>query len=207
MLQLHRACEVVKLKGKGQQPPEPIEVSVQIGIRFKCCRPLLVLALPFYYSVSTPYVLLLSLSVVSRPSSQFAGQASPAPLLLPRQTPFAIPPPHPHPHPHPHQQPSLRVAANHNLPSTIQPNRFAAHAPERRDLASAQAKPAILGPEIGLEVRSILEHLLHATPPLNTHYLPALPPSLPMTTTPNLDLHDIPSNIRVTNRTHKSTTH
>jgi hypothetical protein len=130
-------------------------------------------------------------------------------LLLPRQTPFAIPPqhPHPHPHPHPHQQPSLRVAANHNPPNTIQPNRFAAHAAERRDLASAQATPAILGPEIGLEVRSILEHLLHATPPLNTHYLPALPPSLPMTTTPNLDLHGIPSNIRVTNRTHKSTTH
>jgi hypothetical protein len=87
MLQLHRACEVVKLKGKGQQPPEPIEVSVQIGIRFKCCRPLLMLALPFYhshkYSVRiTPFALggqpaLVPIRGSGEPCTSFSSRAKP----------------------------------------------------------------------------------------------------------------------------------
>jgi hypothetical protein len=77
----------------------------------------------------------------------------------------------------------------------------------RRDLASAQAKPAILGPEIGLQVRSILEHPPTPTQhnPLPFQHLPPLPHNRPILTTPLFKSHGIPTNTRFTVRTHKST--
>jgi hypothetical protein len=90
-------------------------------------------------------------------------------------------------------------------PPSSQTGSRISHAPLRRDLASAQVKPAILGPEIGLEVRSILEHLLHPTQPLTIHHLPALPDNHPIPTTSLLNFYGFPANTRVRVCTHKST--
>jgi hypothetical protein len=170
--------------------------------------------LPPLACARSPFLLLRKYSVRITPFA-LGGQ----PALVPIRgsgEPCTPSPPAPNPLRHPTTAPAptptptstaISQSRSKSQPSQHPPAKQVRSSCSRgRDLASAHAKPAILGPEIGLEVGSILEHLLHATPPLNTHYLPALPPSLPMTTTPNLDLHDIPLNIRVTIRTHKSAT-
>jgi hypothetical protein len=157
-------------------------------INFPCCCSVSNCPL-FPVSMSVPFCGQLALVPIR-------GSGEPLHLLLlfAAPNPFAIPPT---------ISTYSKSQSSHHLPA--KQVRGSAHAPLRRDLASAQVKPAILGPEIGLEVRSILEHLLHPTQPLTIHHLPALPDNRPIPTTSLLNFYGFPANTRVRVCTHKST--
>jgi hypothetical protein len=97
-----------------------------------------------------------------RPNSRMRRATTPPSFPLPRQTPLPS-----------HQHPFVQQITVVQPPSS-QTGSLISSCTLRRDLASAQAKPAILGPEIGLQVRSILEH---PPTPITTPYHPTPPPA------------------------------